>query len=1004
MLKISLKNKLFSTIVITAIFTTSFFSINSNATSYYMRTVFDEGSFGLITQIIPDKSTDIADSHERSEGVSFSGISDYAKVYKGKGQNGVVGSTLIANIVLKSQGEDAKETYSAVISDDLNKGLVFTFPGLTSNIDTEVKYIGTSADAARAELVGNTLTKGINDALAFIKTYSGTQHAGGEGLRHVLAQLARVTSKFPDKVVKDTFNTGSAVGEKEVKVYYISGKDSKITVCGKKTAVVAKELIPVNGLKYSDYLIIGINSQKHGVVYGYFPWRMEKGYHPGDAMADYVGATYTGIARGETREEDKENEYVTWGQLIIQAGVNADVRATTSVDSSEDSMTLIGQGLGTDLTSTITAVRSLLNLAPIQELILNMGSRNTTHYRGVMTDDMYTTAKTVYTIALAVSLLFLGLLIVRMIHQKMISTTNIIAKTSLMEGLQDIVFVGVMLALFPSIFEILLEVNYYIVKIFSFSNDYLQAYGITGAKVLGTESLAGFMVSSMFLSIDTYINTTYLVRAIVVSFLFAISPIMTISYAWGPMQKKLYFSYMRELVGNIFMQSFHAITMSFFAGYNTSNMSAMEAVASTYCFIPITQLFRSLVIGAQGSFSEQIGGRLAGQLANSAVGLHKSDISRRQAVELNDRYAKNNMWSSIVNTGAQILTGGASLMGSNIQENAASAEIGNQAANAISGGANNGSNAARGGSSKAAAWKSFGLNTLANVGGSALTGMTEKNNRSNLGELQMKHSMENIGAGLAQAGIGLGISSFDTGAGSGMVSAGMGTVEKGAAGYGQGESNAGTGGTYYARGMAAQTLGQTVPRSMDSVHKQYLKDERRAQEETQRTAREQRIQGEKEKDRGLDVGSNGVYGNTESYINFPAQITKVEAHQDNKNNATFNVNAKSLENADSSNSLVNYLKTVEKHRDKKDGTVDMNHPEIQKALKPAVAEYGVSPTKAPEFDKVKGEISVMLAGVQNKLAMDIDDKGNTYASSGAYREAWQQRVSNGNNSNSTTKN
>ncbi len=59
-------------------------------------------------------------------------------------------------------------------------GLVFSFPGLVQGIDDSIKYTALSSDMARAELVSNTLTKGINDALAFIKTYSGKEHISGE--------------------------------------------------------------------------------------------------------------------------------------------------------------------------------------------------------------------------------------------------------------------------------------------------------------------------------------------------------------------------------------------------------------------------------------------------------------------------------------------------------------------------------------------------------------------------------------------------------------------------------------------------------------------------------------------------------------------------------------------------------------------------------------------------------------------------------------------------------
>lgn len=990
--------------------------VKSDANSYYIRTVFDEGSFGLISQVISDKTAETGEPLERKTDVDFSAILNYKKVYKGG--DGTPGSSLIANIVTankvnseESEEENAKanaikEIYKEFTSaNDANKGLLFTFPGLNSQIDSRITYVGMSADAARAELVANNLTKGINDALAFIKTYSKTQYVGGDGLRHVVAQLARITSQFPDKS-SDTFNTGKLAGGKGFSVYHISDKNMTINGASK---TVAEELIPVNGLRYSDYLAITTTDEDTGkVVYGYFPWKMEKGYYPNGPLADYVGSEYAAIAKGGGTDKDgkkeqyKENKFITWGQMIIQAGVNADIRGTQSVNVAEDSMTLIGQGLGADLTGTIASVRSLLNLAPIQELILNMGSRGVTHHYGVMTQDMYNTAKNVYVLILSVSLLALGALIVKMIHQKMISTTNIVAKTSLMEGLQDIVFVAVMLALFPSIFELLLELNYWIVKTFSFSHNYLQAYGITGAKVLGLESLAGFMVSSMFLSIDAYINTTYLVRAIVVSFLFAISPMMTISYAWGPMQKKLYFSYMRELVGNIFMQSFHAITMTFFAGYNTTNMSAMEAIASTYCFIPITQLFRSLVIGSQGGFSEQLGGKLAGQLTNTAMGMHKASVSMRQSTELNDMISKNNKNSSLVNGFTQSAVLAADLLSSANMQNLANGELGknnmsrtNDAKTKTSGSSGGGLK----GVVKAAA-----PSIMANAAGAAASGVMEGSNRHNLGEMQMKHSMENIGVGLAQAGVGLGISSYDAGTGGSMVGAGMSNVESAAGKYGEGSSNSTTGVWNYGIAKAADTASTLGTMSARMHGKDYMKAQSRAAIEQQKLDNLAEQQREKVESKGLDYDQNNIknYGYTgltnhmgitkenggQYGPNDKAPIIKVEAHEYKNDNGsiTFDVNA--LKDASSDHSLVRLAQLAANR-------INPNDKEYQETLKEAKAQHGASTTMQPIYNE-KEKTVTMFVNQMSAHGYSIDKEGKTYAESSVMKP----NMNKGENSNS----
>lgn len=835
MLRKNISDKLKRNAVLTMLSSFAFltsFSINSQAsTTYYLRVLFDEGSFGLINQVVVDKGE--GEFHiERENGVNFEKISNYKysvnnestslyvdiKGMKEKEGNSntenAPGSAAASGGSSSSNSNAYYENYKLLLEDtNKKKALTFSFPGITQNIKPEVKYTALSSDAARAELVGNTLVKGLNDALAFIKTYSGGSDISEEGFRIILDRLSARVIKVQDSGTY-AMNTGGATEEKKgFTIYRIKNGDDEVKWSDKEGLKVKDELTPVNGLRYSDYIVLGttVNGKGTPKVYGYFPWRMAKGYYDDQPLANIVGKEYVEAAKGDFLE----NKYLTWSQLVTQAGVNADYRGADNTDVSSDTMTLIGKGLGSDFTNAISSMRSMLNLSPIQELILNMGGRTASHHMGALTNNMYDTAKSVYALVLAVSLLILCVTVVNAIHNKILSTTNIVAKVTFMEKIQDLAVVAIMLAVFPSLFELMLEVNFWVVRTFSFSSEYLAAYGITGNKVLATESLAGAMISSMFLSIDTYINMTYLVRSIVLAFLFAISPLVTVLYPLGPTQKKMYIGFLREVVGTIFMQSFHAITMCFFAGYNSTNISSMEALVSAYCFIPITQLFKQFVIGHTG-FAESVGGKLAGQLVNTASGMQKAGVMAKQSQELLNQEAKNARNSAIWNGVSQATSLVADTAGGALAGNVMAKEIGNSG-NKGSGGKPSG----LGGNLKGAA-----VGAAFNIGGAAIggamTGFAEKHNRNELGKLQMEHSMENIGLGLAQAGVGLGVSSFDSGVGGGMINSGMSTVQEGAKQYGQSISNTGEGGTNWALAEGINTFADQGMRGLSGTARGYV--------------------------------------------------------------------------------------------------------------------------------------------------------------------------------------
>lgn len=760
--------------------------------NYYLKTTVDYGGFGLLHEVVTDDGNGGGGTNdeyaEESLGYNYSKIKHYGNVCnKPYDTNKTTHLTVNFN-EKRDTPEDRVNQYKDLegVSDDT---LVFSFPGLKGK-----SYKATSNDYARASLVGDNLVTGLNQAILFIRNNSKSELVSKHSLHLMLGKLC-YTSELTNKETKFEITVGNPST-----TFILSSVSSK-------TKNIQKELIPLNGLDYSDYVKITVKDGPYKDNYSYFPWRMKKGYYPNDAMANYVGESYTKDAKGA------DNEYLSWGQLIVQAMLINDVKGASEQDYASDVQTIIGQGLGSDLTATISSVRNLLGLSSMSELVLNMGARPANYHLGVMSKDMHNIALTIYTLNLTISLTFVGFMIVKMIHQKMVATTNVIAKTTLMEGIKDLAFVAVMLGFFAPLFEVLLELNYLIVRTFSYSSEFMASFSALGQKTLSMESMAGFMVSSMFLSIDMYINFVYLVRAITVSFLFAVAPIIIVSYLWSPTQKNMVFGFMRELVGNIFMQSFHAITMTFFCAYNMSNMSTLEAIASAYCFIPITQLFRQLVLGNNGGFSEKTGGKLAGQISTMTMGMQKSAMQAKQSKEMFTAQAKAQADIATAEKNSGFLSG----LGNAVTTVGTGIVTGAVTGTAVMPGVGTGALAVAGGVSALAglAMNGFSSNKVADA---TKTAMGE------LGNVQANHADQTLGMGLAELGIGLGVSSFDS-AGDRMIASGLSSIQSGAVMKGQAESRMGEGGEYMGQASgdmkmagAYQNLGYAVGNSLGNIY------------------------------------------------------------------------------------------------------------------------------------------------------------------------------------------
>lgn len=746
--------------------------------NYFIKASLDYSTFGIMTEVIKDDGE--GDYLEEKGGYTYSSVKDYANICKGNAPDIIKTDTSYLKINFAVQ---RPETYDEKFITDIyeplkkiseNDPLVFSFPGIR-DAGSRGGYEATSSDYIQATKVAETLTTGLNQAIIFIRNNTGDSIVSNRSLHLMLGRLSYV-NKMTNKSGVKSFQI--LVGG--------NGKASSFTIT-RATSSDSKNLIPISGLDYDDY--VKITHNKSG-TFSYFPFKMEKGYYPGDALYENIPAKYQENVVGN------ENEYITWGHLILQAMLNNDIEGVSEQDFAVDMQTIIGQGLGSDLSRTISSVRMSLGLSTMSELVLNMGARPANYHYGVMTKSMHNISLTIYTLNLVIALLFVGFMIVKMIHQKMLATTNIVAKTTLMEGIKDLLFVAIMLGFFAPLFEMLLELNYLIVRTFSYSSNYMTSFNVISSQSLSMESMAGFIISSMFLSIDMYINFVYLVRELVVSFFFAVAPIMIVSYLWSPNQKNLVFGYIKELVGNIFMQSFHAITMTFFAGFSTENMTSLQALASAYCFIPITQFFRQLVLGNSGGFSDKIGGKLAGQMTTTMMGMQSAQLQARQSKEMFTAQQKANydmkkaefdgqMKASTYEAVGKTLNTGASALGQVAGSFTDKIPFVGDKAGAIAEGIGKVT-----GQAIESGLTVYGINK-----GAETTLEGTKMAQQELGQVNAKQANETLGMGLAELGVGLGVSSFDS-AGDRMVNEGVSNIQKGARGLGQSESMMGEGAEY----------------------------------------------------------------------------------------------------------------------------------------------------------------------------------------------------------------
>lgn len=261
------------------------------------------------------------------------------------------------------------------------------------------------------------------------------------------------------------------------------------------------------------------------------------------------------------------------------------------------------------MTSVINGIRSLLGLYGLDEMVYNKGIRDTRgFYGGIMSNEWMEKTMTFHMIFQAIAWIILTVAIVKLLFQRNLATINPAMRVSLIDGIKDLLITGFMLIALFVLINTVIKINERLVAIFATTiPDYAGFTGINN----DYQTFAGSIMQLYYLFITIYLNFVYIVRGITLAVLIASAPFFVVSIAFESKGKKLFTSWMKEFIGNLFLQTFHAFILSMFLSIQMSTRGIELAIIS-FALIPLTKLFKSLIVGQSGDMSSQ--------LSSSAVG------------------------------------------------------------------------------------------------------------------------------------------------------------------------------------------------------------------------------------------------------------------------------------------------------------------------------------------------------------------------------------------------
>jgi hypothetical protein len=524
--------------------------------AYFLQVLIDDHRFQYIGSVVEDNASyfETESKHLEKELGKFGGLDQ--KVHPKK---------------------DDYEKYvkDKNLTDDI---MTFTFsPTEISGWYGNAKNHATSEDVNKAYKAQENLMAGLNDALRIVN--------GGKDFTSV--------EKMIDKgeALATAMNNASGAGTAKLGDYTINVNVKKLP--GE----------PQKGFTEKDYMYI---KDKDGNIYE-FIFRSKKGYV----------ATGEGSKADAQDEYKKDTSYITWNQLMFQANYAYKVHGYNLKTGAELSKPgPVEEAVVSMLGNTFNQLRNLLGLYDINDLVFNEGIRGSSAWtHGIMSKQWSEKAIAYHWIFQALAWSVITFAIVKNLVQRNFATINPAMRLSLMESVQDLLITGVLLANAIPVINMFMYLNAKLVAVFaSTAPDFANLAELNAY----SNMLGGILIQFFYLGVSIYLNFVYIMRAITIAILIASAPLFIVSIAFGGKWKQLFNTWMKELIGNIFLQSFHAFMLSFFFAISTSSRG-IEGMIVLMALIPMTEFFRTMVMGQGGGISHSMGMKSMAQ-AGSLVG------------------------------------------------------------------------------------------------------------------------------------------------------------------------------------------------------------------------------------------------------------------------------------------------------------------------------------------------------------------------------------------------
>lgn len=557
---------------------------------YFLSLTNDPENIRIVPTIVYDQH-DHAQSAKKFQEWKLAkvNIAEYMKCY----ENGKITDNVLPKV---EGGETGRTGWIGKLQADCNEvgsmkqdsTLAWTFPGFAGRNAAE-DYIASETDMERAMWVSDTLVADFNGAITFV--HNAIQTYGDKDLEvmnpnefanmiRLLASHGRIANK-----------SGSSEFSYHGVTFVLNGNPSEELA----------NLRPPKGVSKDSYVKISVKGHEKDASALFIEY-VDKGYRKGQELHNSLNADFKSIVEDSKHPEVK---HLNWMMIVLLSnGLWSNENITFTNVNVISNPSKFEQFFIDSWGNMLSGLRQLLGMFSSADLITNGGTRGSSYYYGIMPMSWLKAADILHWIAYALAWMLIIGAIVKLLVQRNVAAINPSQRVDMINGIKNLMIVGFALSIYDVLFVGLARFNFLIVEFLSSTGE-VQHFG---KAPVGMGTMGSLLISTAYFVIDLYFNIFYISRAITVSILYAVGPLYVASIAFGEKYRQIFGNFCREMIGNIYVQTFQCVVLVFFVGLSTvGTLRGIESIVLLFSFIPLTRYFKESV-GVSTSTADAMSG------------------------------------------------------------------------------------------------------------------------------------------------------------------------------------------------------------------------------------------------------------------------------------------------------------------------------------------------------------------------------------------------------------